>query len=102
MLSDLEVLVFQALGRGMLPFFWTLEFEAVEKGEMLPVFQILSFEAVERGKHCPSFKIYSWEGFQVQLLSFFHSKVLALRGLKGFFREHKRLFGGLSMALERV
>ena len=35
---DWGVLLFQALGGGMLHFFWTLEFEAVQKGEMLPVF----------------------------------------------------------------
>ena len=49
MLSDWGVLLFQALGGGMLPFLWTLGFEAVEKGEMLPVFQILSFGAVDKG-----------------------------------------------------
>ena len=41
----------------MLHFFWTLEFEAVEKGEMLPVFQILSFEAVDKGGMLSVFQI---------------------------------------------
>ena len=57
MLSDSGVLLFQALGGGMLPFLWTLEFEAVEKGEMLPVFQILSFEAVDKGGMLSVFQI---------------------------------------------
>ena len=57
MLSDWGVLLFQALGGGMLHFFWTLEFEAVEKGEMLPVFQILSFEAVDKGGMLSVFQI---------------------------------------------
>ena len=57
MLSDWRVLLFQALGGGMLPFLWTLEFEAVEKGEMLPVFQILSFEAVDKGGMLSVFQI---------------------------------------------
>ena len=41
----------------MLPFFWTLEFEAVQKGEMLPVFQILSLEAVDKGGMLSVFQI---------------------------------------------
>ena len=45
----------------MLHFFWTLEFEAVQKGEMLPVFQILSLEAVEKGEMLPDFQILSFE-----------------------------------------
>ena len=39
----------------MLHFFWTLEFEAVQKGEMLPVFQILSLEAVDKGGNAVRF-----------------------------------------------
>ena len=57
MLSDLGVLLFQALGRGMLHFFWTLEFEAVQKEEMLPVFQSLSLEAVDKGGMLSVFQI---------------------------------------------
>ena len=57
MLSDVGVLLFQALGGGMLHLFRTLEFEAVDKGEMLPGFQILSFEAVDKGRMLPVFQI---------------------------------------------
>ena len=45
------------MGRGNAVLFYTLEFEAVEKGEMLPVFQILSFEAVDKGGMLSVFQI---------------------------------------------
>ena len=91
----------------MLSSFWTLEFEAVEKGEMLSNFQMLSFEAVEKeemlsvfqimfsgkpqggGECCPFFPKFSWSG---RLEKRFWGCSGGLRG--GPWRAPGRVLGG--------
>ena len=73
----------------MLHFFWTLEFEAVQKGEMLPVFQILSLEAVDKGGMLSVFQIlFSGrpQGGGNAVRFFFLPIFRALGGLKRGFR----------------
>ena len=96
MLSDLGVLLFQALGGGMLPFFWTLELEAVEKGEMLHVFQILSFEAVDKGGNAVRFSnsVLGKASGRGECCPFFFLPIFrALGGLKRGFRRLWKTLG---------